>query len=107
MHCVSCESGGYLCKITHEMDEDMICSECKHYHKPMVFYVDELPNSCNERDCPFNYDTISCLAKTFGEGDSYKPRDRELEECLDENGKRYSKCPLRLISELKNQGEQE
>lgn len=106
MHCASCKNGGYFCEITGETDEDMICSECKHYHKPMVFYVDELPCSCSQEDCAFNYDELTCRAVAFLEGRwDYPSDDKELDECLSGNGKRYSKCPLRLISELNNQGE--
>ena len=101
IHCIACHSGAYFCKLEYEMDEEMKCVKCKHYHKPMIFYVEKLPCSCAECDCPFNYDTSTCMASDFAEGGSYKDMDDELRECLRGNGKRYSKCPLKLIKELK------
>lgn len=59
----------------------------KKYGK--IYFEKNLPQCCGE--CPFNYDTIACLAL------SYDERDEELSDCLDGNNKKYSKCPIRLL----------
>lgn len=56
----------------------------------MKVYVDELPESCYE--CFANYDIIECTLID-------EERTAELARCLDRREtKRYSKCPLQLLS---------
>jgi hypothetical protein len=66
-----------------------------------IYFEKNLPKNCGE--CPFNYDSISCMAL------DYDDRPDELERCLDSMygntvpsaicNRRYSKCPLRLKRE--------
>ena len=70
----------------------------------MKFWVDKLPKSCAEKDCPFNYDTIACRAIDSEMGNAWYERGKALREALDGNGKRYYKCPLRLERKSGNVG---
>ena len=71
----------------------------------MKFYVDELPKSCCEEDCPFNYDTLGCRAIRFSIGDKAYERFWATDEynVIQEylNGKKgkitYPQCPLKLL----------
>lgn len=59
-----------------------------------IYFEKNLPDSCET--CPFNYDTISCMALTYGD------RPEELTHCLDgDEGykRRFSKCPLKQLAE--------
>jgi hypothetical protein len=75
------------------------------YNETTEFYVNELPRSCSEDDCPFNYDTIAC--RIIMEDSISEEQYRELCKCLNvdlldrEEQKEYnhrpSCCPLRKI----------
>lgn len=81
-------------------------AKTKHYNETTEFYVNELPRSCCDEDCPFNYDGNCC---TIVDEDSISQEQyKELRDCLnvfyidkekDECYHRASCCPLRKIGE--------
>ena len=85
-------------------------AKTRPYNETTEFYVNELPRSCSEDDCPFNYDTIACTA--IDEESISEEQRKELYHCLSvdvldrEEQKQYnhrpSFCPLRKIGESTN-----
>lgn len=77
----------------------------------MSIYKDDLPKNCGE--CPFNYDSIGCMA--------FEPKteedEAELRRCLNAmygdliknaiTDRRFSKCPLATTQSLKQQVREE
>lgn len=55
-------------------------------------YVDELPKSCAEYECPFNYDTCGCRAKEFVD-----VGDIDIEYFYEKG--RHETCPLKPLSD--------
>lgn len=80
------------------------------YNETTEFYVNELPRSCSEDDCPFNYDTIACTI--MNEESLNEKQCNELHKCLSvdlldgEEQKEYnhrpSFCPLKKIGDKQN-----
>lgn len=73
----------------------------------MKFYVDEMPKSCSDNDCPFNYDNIGCRAISYSMTEreydifSYTSEYDEVQKYLEHRGeykKRYPKCPLIVLN---------
>lgn len=76
-------------------------AKTRHYNETTEFYVNELPRSCSEDDCPFNYDTNGC--NIVNEDSISEEQNEELRDCLkafDKEDKCYGRascCPLRKI----------
>ena len=60
--------------------------------KNFNIYVDELPMSCAEYECPFNYDTCVCRAKEFVD-----VGDIDIEYFYEKG--RHETCPLKPLSD--------
>ena len=60
--------------------------------KNFNIYVDELPKSCAEYECPFNYDTCGCRAKEFVD-----VGDIDIEYFYEKG--RHKTCPLKPLSD--------
>lgn len=73
-------------------------------YNDITFSVDKLPKSCLEKDCPFNYDTISCKLLPFDcSCKEYKEVCDYISDIGKYKGKRYPNCPLKLKRNNKKQ----